>query len=365
MVFRRGKTEAEVGELVHDLRQLMLPYTALNLQENKNLTLSQYAKHLALPMGITHMLCFSQNEERLWLRLARTPEGPTLTFRVLQFSLHRHIVALQRRPVALNTPTLHTNPPIVVTNNFESNNRPMNSTAPHLKLLRITFQNLFCATNVFTVKLQDCRRVALFHYDEENDLVQVRHYAVTATPVGVNRRVRRLVSTKQKLPNLHHCNDIADYLDNSLLAAQSDGGASDSEAEEEDMVVKLSDRFTPGNNKSQTSALKLKEMGPRLTLKLVKVEKGFGGGDVLYHAFVNKTPEETAALKSKKEQEMLQKVQRRAQQEANVERKRQAALEKRLAKRQRQEQAKKDDEDNDSEGQYDADEEDEEVPLKD
>lgn len=359
MVFRRGKTEVEVGELVHDMRQMMLPFTALNLQENKNLTFSQYSQHLALPMGVSHMLCFSQNEERLWLRLGRTPEGPTLLFRVQQFSLHRHLAALQKRPVSLNTPALHTNPPIVVTNNFESNNR---QTAPQLKLLRITFQNLFPATNVFTVKLQDCRRVALFHYDETNDSIEWRHYAITATPVGVNRRVKRLITTKHKLPNLHHCQDIAEYLDGNLSDAPSD-----SEAEDDDAVVKLSDRFTGANHKSQSSALKLKELGPRLTLKLVKVEKGLASGDVLYHALVHKTPEEAAALKAKKEKERQLKLQRRAQQEANVDRKRQVADEKRSKKRQRRtetEQHDGEDDDDDDDGSASSGSEDEVVPMK-
>lgn len=94
LVIRRGKTAQEVGDLVEDLRHLMLPYTALHFKEdpkNRKLTLQQYSKNLALPMGISHILAFAQNQEKLNLRLARTPEGPTLHFRVHQFSLAKHI----------------------------------------------------------------------------------------------------------------------------------------------------------------------------------------------------------------------------------------------------------------------------------
>lgn len=335
LVIRRGKTAAEVGELVDDLRHLLLPFTALHFKEdpkNRKLTLPQYAQHLALPMGITHMLAFSQSSEHLNLRVARTPEGPTLTFRVPQFSLNRHIKSLQKRPVAI-TPALIASPPIVVVNNF-------GSSAPHVKLMRLTFQNMFPSINVATVRLRDCRRVALFNLVEETDaegqthqMVDVRHYAIRATPASANRRVRRLVTAK-KLPNLSRCNDIAEYLSGAL----SDGGASDSEAEEEDQVVLGQSYVGKGNIAKQKSALKLTELGPRLSLELLKVEKGLGAGDVLYHSIENKTPEEAAALKARKERERELKQQRRAQQEANVERKRQAAEEKRAAKKQRQEE---------------------------
>lgn len=343
LVIRRGKTAAEVGELIEDLRHLMLPYTALHFQEdpkNRKLTLAQYATNLALPMGITHILSFSQNQERLNLRLARTPQGPTLSYRVHRFSLNRHIKGLQKRPVSY-TASMSSNPPVVVTNNFGDAN-----SSPHIKLMRITFQNLFPAINVSSVKLSECRRVVLFNlvsedYTDEKDgtsktrqVVQMRHYAIKATPV-VHRRVRRLA--QEKIPNLGKCQDIADYLMGNAI--QSDA-ASDSEPEDDPShVVQLPDKYVgKGNTKSQKSALKLVEIGPRLSFELIKVEKGLGAGDVLYHAHVHKSPEEAAALKARKEKEANLKQQRRAEQEANVERKRKAEEEKRQAKRKRKEE---------------------------
>ena len=333
LVIRKGRTAVEVGELIQDCRQMMLPYTALHFQEvPRSLTLQQYANHLALPMGISHMFLFSQTNDRLNMRLARTPQGPTLHFQVHQFSLNHHIKALQRRPVASGTASLTNNPPIVVTNNFTAD-------TPHVKLLRITFQNIFPSINVGTVKLNDCRRVVLFNLVEREDgtqIVEWRHYAIKATPKGVNRRVRRILQAN-KLPNLNKVNDIADYLEN---AAQQSDAASDSEPEDDPShVVQLADNYTgKGNVRDQKSALKLVELGPRLSIELFKVEKGLGAGDVLYHSRVQKTPEEAASLKQRKEKERMLKHQRRAEQEANVERKRVAAEEKREVKRQRQQQ---------------------------
>jgi ribosome biogenesis protein SSF1/2 len=76
----------------------------------------------------------------------------------------------------------------------------------------------------------------------------------------------------------------------------------------------------------------------RLSLELIKVENGLGAGDVLYHALVKKTHEEAAALKARKEGDSASKEQRRAEQEANVERKRKGAQDKREVKRNRQEE---------------------------
>ena len=323
----------------------MLPFTALHFKEdakNRKMTLGTYAKDLAMPMGVSHILAFNQNEERLNLRVARVPEGPTMSFRVNQFSLGKHVRAVQRRPYT--SPGIHQHPPIVVTNNFGDA-----TAAPHIKLMRITFQNMFPAINVAVVNLSECRRVVMFNLLEEctkdgamDHTVEVRHYAIKATPVGVNRKVRRLIQTK--IPNLNKLNDIAEYLTGTTASGDiapaasttSSGFASDSEPEDETSHVILPQKYSGrGNCKQQKSALKLVELGPRMSLKLVKVERGLGGGDVMYHAHVTKTQEEVRELKARKEKEAMLKIQRRAEQNQNVERKRLLKEEKNERKKQR------------------------------
>lgn len=314
----------------------MMPYTASNFKEDANyrkLTLNKYCQHVCLPLGISHMLAFSQNKERLNFRIAKTPQGPTLTFRVHQFSLSKHVQKLQRRPV--NTNTLTASPPIVVTNNFGDATAP-----PQIKLMRITFQNLFPAINVANVKLKDCRRVVLFHLvdgDNENQRVELRHYAIKATPVGVDRKVRRLIQTK--IPNLNKVQDIADYITGTANATTSVDAASDSEPEDGAAVVELAQNYAGRGNKGQSkSALKLVELGPRLSMELIKVEQGLGEGNVMFHAFVHKTPAEVKEIQEKSEQKTRLKKHRRDEQDHNVDRKRQAQEEKREAKRKRKQE---------------------------
>jgi len=384
LVIRRGKCETVVADLVHDMRQLMMPFTAINFREDatyRKLTLSKYCQHVCLPLAVSHILAFSQNEERLSLRVAKLPQGPTMTFRVHQFSLSKHIQKLQRRPV--NIKSLMDHSPIVVTNNFGDATAP-----PQVKLMRITFQNMFPAINVATVKLKECRRVVVFHLVEEevevqeeveedddededqneqsdeeeeetNDKkktkkktmktvtkiqqrVEMRHYAIKATPVGVDKKIRRIIQAK--IPNLSKVQDIADYIEGTAKATTSVDAASDSEPEEGSAaVVELAQNYSGRGNRSQgKSALKLVELGPRMSLELIKVEQGLGGSDtpntVMYHAHIQKTPEEARAIKERAEEKIRLKSQRRQEQERNVERKRKAKEEKLEAKKRRKDE---------------------------
>lgn len=64
--------------------------------------------------------------------------------------------------------------------------------------------------------------------------------------------------------------------------------------------VVLPERFRGrGNDKAQQSAIKLVELGPRLTMELFKVEAGMCEGDILYHKFESKSEEDAMKTKQK------------------------------------------------------------------
>lgn len=66
------------------------------------------------------------------------------------------------------------------------------------------------------------------------------------------------------------------------------------------LQVELPDKFVGlGSVKTQQSAVRLVELGPRATFELYKVERGMCEGDILYHRFEQKTPEEAAAIKAR------------------------------------------------------------------
>jgi len=302
-------------------------------------------------LGVTHILTITQTKRNIVLRIGKASSGPTLHFRIPQYSLGRNVRALQKRPY--ESTSAYLTPPLVVLNNFGQVEEA------HLKLMRITFQNMFPSINVNTIKLGDCRRVVLFHRKDDGN-VEMRQYAIKANPVGINRSIKKVLQSK--VPNLGNLEDISEFIEKQALA----GDASDSEAEDEGAKIVLPDRYHgKGNAQSQQSAIKLIELGPRICLELYKVEQGLCEGDILYHKYESKTPEEAAATKARVEKLRLLKLERRAKQEANVKRKKeekeQKKVEKDARKKRRLEEggAAEDDEDEDEDDDNDDEDDDE------
>ena len=345
LVFRKGKTVAELAELVTDLRKLMQPYTAIHFQEdarNRKLTLQQYATHLALPLGMTHLLQISQSpngNNSCSLKIARLPAGPVLHFKIRQFSLNRHIRSKQKRPIAW-TPALSSNSPVVVTHQFldtTTTQQQQQQQQPHLKLLQVTFQNMFPTLNVSQVQLQHCKRVVLFQRElvsssetdtadtdsskEEEVRVTMRHYAITTRATGIAAPLRRLA--RGKIPNLTHVRDIAEYMEQHATSSYSDDDEEEDDGAGSTVVTSASGTTTTSSTSStsqQQRALKLVELGPRLDLSLMGVTTGLDTTTTdhpwLWHA--TKTPEELARLSRARQQRSAAVAARRSQQEANV-----------------------------------------------
>jgi ribosome biogenesis protein SSF1/2 len=122
-----------------------------------------------------------------------------------------------------------------------------------------------------------------------------------------------------------------------------EGGESTSNKVVVDLPLGEGTRNNKGKNSRMAttttkSALKLVEVGPRLTLELLKVEKGIPDGKhptpTLYHAYVTKTPQQVAEQQAKFDAQQAAKLERKRIQEENVQRKKRQKLE-------QQEQARK------------------------
>ncbi|TMW60261.1 hypothetical protein Poli38472_000303 [Pythium oligandrum] len=312
-VFKMGKVPSVVSELVQDMRRVMAPYTADRLREKRKNTLKDFVS-IGAPLGVTHFMFFTSTEASTNMKIARIPRGPTLSFKVVGYSLMRQVHLIHKRPVDASA-AFHSSP-LVVLNNFTG-------TEDHIKLMNVTFQNMFPAIDVQTVQLSECRRVVLFNYEKETDTVEFRQYVIRATPLGLSKSVKTIV--RAKIPNLNMLEDISEYVLGNSSRVDNGGVTSDSEVDDETTHVTLPDTFRGrGNQKSEKSAVRLAEVGPRLTLQLSKVEREICEGDVLYHAYVSKTPEEAARDKAKREEAQALKRKRREEQEANVTKKKDA-----------------------------------------
>ncbi|KAF8048484.1 hypothetical protein N665_2496s0009 [Sinapis alba] len=277
-VFSRTKLPGSVKQLQMDLRKLMLPYTALSLKEKKRNTLRDFL-NVSGPMGVTHFLMLKKTASALSLRVARTPQGPTLTFKIHQYSLASDIAQSQLRPRC--PPDLFKNPPLIVLSGFGTQEL-------HLKLATIMFQNIFPAIDINTVKLSTCQRLVLLNYNKETKLIDFRHYSIRLQPVGVSRRLRKFVE-KHEVPDLRNLQDVSDFVTKA-------GYGSESEGDEEAATVTLSSDLGRVNRSSTKSAVKLQEIGPRMTMQLVKVEEGLCSGGIIFEESEN-MDEKTAKKK--------------------------------------------------------------------
>ena len=319
-VMRRGKFGDLVKELTEDVRRVMEPHTARNLKESKTNKLKDFVQ-VSGPLGVSHFVILSATDRSKYVKICRTPRGPTLTFRVHTYTLAREVAAAQKNPRAPASAFL--NPPLVVLNNFGD--------APHQKLATITFQNLFPPINVRKVKLSTCQRALLVDFDAKTNRFQFRHYSISAAPTGANRKLRKLL-TSRAAPDLGQLNDVSEFFEPGRGFGKGYSSASDvSDSEGEDAVnarVDLAQDYNRVARANTRSRVVLQEIGPRMELELVKVEEGMCEGRVLFHAHVRKTEEEIVAQeKTVADKEALRKK-RREEQEANVRRKEKEAAEK-------------------------------------
>lgn len=240
----------------------------------------------------------------------------------------------------------------------------------HLEtLVTSVFHGLFPPINPQVAPLKSIRRVLLLNRerspDDENAyILNFRHYAITTKVTGVSKAVRRLnaaerlmnsKSRKGKLPNLSKLQDIADYMigGENGDGYTTDGGTSGSEAEtdaevevvessgrkkvaprkaapvreergDSDEEEEESVRGDVAHDRVERRAVKLVELGPRMRLRLTKVEEGMCAGKVMWHEYIHKTKEEIREMEKVWEKRRQEKEARRKQQKENVEKKRAA-----------------------------------------
>ncbi|KAK3781518.1 hypothetical protein RRG08_054857 [Elysia crispata] len=302
-VFHRGHVGKTVKELVLDVRKLMEPYTASSLKVKRKNVMKDFLS-VAGPLHVTHFIVFTKTDVGVYMKLLCVPRGPTLTFKVNEFTLTKDVLSFQKHPDVESR--LFTNHAVMVTN-IPSDNMEH-------RLMNVTFKNMFPSINPNSVKLDAMRRTVLINYDPETQHVDVRHYTVKVVPTGVSRAMKKLMKTK--LPDLGHHKDIADiFLDKGLSDSE---GEQDGPHNQVSVEQKIRGRGVAHN---AVNAIRLKEIGPRLNLSLVKIEEGFEGGNVMFHALVQKTPEELEALKKMRQNKQKEKLARKQKQEANVKRK--------------------------------------------
>ncbi|KAA0160312.1 hypothetical protein FNF28_05508 [Cafeteria roenbergensis] len=366
-ILRRGKGDKTIGTLVQDMRRMMSPYTAAKLKSRKANNMKDFVA-VAGPMGVTHCLLFTQTDKAVNLRVGRLPRGPSVTFRVHAYSLANQVLAAQRRPAFVSEAFRF--PPIVVLSGFAG---ATVAAAPELPGMTVEVPALAGR------KGPEAVAAAAYHAAEKAAAAAAKAAAKDAAlpegaePSKAGKRARagaaaaqaeaqrsstasweralQLAATtlQHMFPpinvarvRLKECRRVVLFarLDDVADWVEGDGGdgyaTSDSEWEGGEGEVMLpQDVGGRGNRAAHQSVLKLSEVGPRLSLGLLRAESGLFAGEVLYHSLVRKTAAEAVLLrKAHAEKDALRKM-RTAQQEANVARKKAEAEAKRAAKAER------------------------------
>ncbi|XP_052758126.1 protein Peter pan [Galleria mellonella] len=264
-VIHRGQCSKDLIELTKDFRKLMEPFTASQLKERKKNTIKDFLS-VSGYLHVSHMIVFTETELGTYMRLARLPRGPTLTFRLHNYSLARDVISsLKKQYVIMKA---FQNAPLIVLNSFSGEGM-------HMKLMATMFQNMFPTINITTM-------------------------------------------VQGKIPNLNRCRDMSEFFDKAALLSESEF-----EDDPNSQVVLPQTLSSRGAAADSKSAIRLFELGPRISFQLIKVEDGLMDGEVLFHELVEKTEEEKALIKKKREEKKRQKEKRKAQQEENVKRKQQ------------------------------------------
>lgn len=260
--------------------------------------------------------------------------------------------------------------PQLVMNNFQSPESSPSSNVPaHLeKLVTNVFQYLFPAISPQATPLSTIKRVLLMNRELPTPgtgtssspyILNFRHYAITTKRTGLSKSIRRLNAAEKMvagkaqdkkrgkgLPNLGKLEDVADYLLDPSAAGYTSASESEVETDAEVEVLAPSARKVLGKREKQRAdaareagearrggggggrggverrAVKLVELGPRMRLRLVKVEEGVCAGKVMWHEFVHKSKQEEQDMDRLWEGRRKEKEERRRVQRENVEWKR-------------------------------------------
>ncbi|KAK1245534.1 hypothetical protein MKX08_005163 [Trichoderma sp. CBMAI-0020] len=385
MVIRIGAGEvgSSISQLASDVRKVMEPGTASRLKERRNNRLKDYVV-MCGPLGVTHLMLFSRSEGgNTNMRVALAPRGPTLNFRVEKYSLCKDIQKIQRHPKGMGKEFLSA--PLLVMNGFSRPDATSKSKVPkHLESLATTvFSSMFPPINPQATPIKSIRRVLLLNREQSKEddgtfIINFRHYAITTKRSGVSKQLRRInaaeqflgtkTSRRSQMPNLGKLEDIADYMiggeaGDGYVSDATSGSEVDTDAEVEVQetasrkVLSAKARAAAAENGQdeefeegnvERHVVKLVELGPRMRLRLTKVEEGMCSGKVMWHEYIHKSATEIKELEKRWEKRTQEKEARRREQKANVEKKKATKAAQKAANK----GGKADDDEDDDEDDY-------------
>lgn len=245
-VIRRGDVGKYVDQLMQDFRTVMEPFTASNLKIRKKNVIKDFVS-ISATLNVSHLAIFTRTDKCPYFRLCRMPRGPTITYKIAEYTLTHDVISSMRKP-HVNSSLFHA-APLLVLNGF-SNDEDIK-----FKLMTSMWRNMFPTIDIHKVQLGNIKRCVLLNYDQKSGLIDLRHYAIKVKPVGLTNTVRKLMTGK-KVPDLGSFTSVEEAIERAQLAAFTE---SEGEADEQDESrhVTLSQKLnTRGNLQNEKSSIR-------------------------------------------------------------------------------------------------------------
>lgn len=375
LVLKRGRVGIYLKKLIKEMRILLYPFCAINLKEKNSNKMKDFLSLVDI-YGFSHMFAFTNTEKNSYLKLAKLPSGPTITFKINKYCLAGDIFRENENDgKALIKLFNHT--PICILNGF--NNLHSKDKQPY-DIVSTMLQSVFPPIDLNQLKSEQAKKSIFFSVDynkKGEPEVEMRHFYIEQEKASTKKTISNILNLKKQ--DLSGFTNIADYiLKQSGYTDVSDNEENDKneENDEENQKISMKDKgkvtiieknvnsllsfFQNEENekkgKEENEAnevekekngkykkkekenkktkevyekqmkVKLIEVGPRLSLRLVKIEEGFFKGNVAYHSLVKRSKKEILEKSKELKEKNAEKQRRREEQEANVKRKEEERL---------------------------------------
>jgi len=178
-----------------------------------------------------------------------------------------------------------------------------------VKISGMLLQSFFPPIDITEVEISKCKRALLFNLntDEEEPVVEFRHYKVEREKYSIKKTISNILNLNKQ--DLSKFNNISDYV------LKASGYTSGSDFDEPNLGVV--DNETDKNKEK----VRLFECGPRLNLKIYKIEEGFLKGNVVYHNIIKKSKKEIKEMIDQVKEKRKVKRERTKEQKINIKKK--------------------------------------------
>ena len=169
---KRGRVGKLITKLVTELRTTMYPYTAINLKESKANSIKDFLS-IKDVYGLSHTMMLTNTEKASYLKLAKMPRGPTVTFKMdkycLSSDIFEHLSSIDDNKKRAFKPLTKSfnHIPLVIMNGFNNSYIPEDQ-KESVNIAAMLIQSFFPPINLNEIQLKKCKRVVLFNLKLEH-----------------------------------------------------------------------------------------------------------------------------------------------------------------------------------------------------